>query len=71
MGHTPFGYRIVNGSPVIVESEAECIRMIFRNYLDGMGLAGAGKCAGYPAVKQCGFISECHREKSLRSSVCI
>ena len=50
MGHTPFGYRIVNGSPVIVESEAECIRMIYRNYLDGMGLADAGKYAGYPAV---------------------
>ena len=50
MGHTPFGYRIVNGSPVIVESEAECIRMIFQNYLDGMGLADAGKYAGYPAV---------------------
>jgi hypothetical protein len=47
MGHTPYGYRIENGSAVIVEREAHCIRQMFQNYLDGMSLREAGKSAGY------------------------
>jgi hypothetical protein len=47
MGHTPYGYRIENGSAVIVEREANCIRQMFQNYLDGMSLREAGKSAGY------------------------
>lgn len=46
MGHTPFGYRIVNGSAVIEDSEAQCIRQMFRNYLDGMSLSDTAKSAG-------------------------
>ena len=47
MGHTPYGYRIENGSAVIVEREANFIRQMFQNYLDGMSLREAGKSAGY------------------------
>ena len=48
MGHTPYGYRIENGSAVIIEAEAERIRRIFENYISGMGLSEAAKAAGYP-----------------------
>ncbi len=50
MGHTPYGYRIENGSAVINESEAECIRRIYDNYISGMGLREAAKAVGYPVV---------------------
>lgn len=50
MGHTPYGYRIENGAAVINESEAECIRQIFDNYISGMSLAESAKAAGHPVV---------------------
>lgn len=50
MGHTPYGYRIENGTAVIMEKEAMCIRRIFRNYIDGMSLREAAKAAGHPIV---------------------
>ena len=50
MGHTPFGYRIVNGVAVINESEAEYVRRIFDNYISGMSLKEAAKAAGHPIV---------------------
>lgn len=50
MGHTPYGYRIKNGVAVIVEDEAECVRRIFENYINGMSLCEAAKAAGHPIV---------------------
>ena len=50
MGHTPYGYRIENGAAVINESEAECVRRIFNNYISGMSLREAAKAAGHPLV---------------------
>lgn len=50
MGHTPYGYRIENGIAVVNDNEAQCIRNIFNNYIDGMSLSEAAKAAGYPIV---------------------
>ena len=38
MGHTPFGYRIENGTAVIDESAATKLRQLYENYLSGMSL---------------------------------
>ena len=46
MGHTPFGYKIENGSAVVDEAAAGQIRQIFRSYLEGYSLATAAKKAG-------------------------
>ena len=35
--HTPYGYRIENGEYVVDQAEAEVVRLIFKNYLAGMG----------------------------------
>ena len=48
MGHTPYGYRIGNGVAVIDEEKAEAVRMLFRGYLDGLGLQNAADQAGIP-----------------------
>ena len=45
-GHTPFGYRIQNGSAVIVPDEAEQVRKIYAGYLAGQGLIEAARNAG-------------------------
>ncbi len=45
-GHTPFGYRIQNGSAVIVPDEAEQIRKIYAGYLAGQGFIEAARNAG-------------------------
>ena len=50
MGHTPYGYRIENGTAVINEAEADCVRRIFDNYISGMSLREAAKAAGHPLV---------------------
>ena len=50
MGHTPYGYRIENGAPVINEAEADCVRQIFNNFISGMSLAESAKAAGHPVV---------------------
>ena len=50
MGHTPYGYRIENGTAVINEAEAECVKRIFNNYISGMSLREAAKAAGHPLV---------------------
>ena len=50
MGHTPYGYRIENGAAVINEAEADCVRRIFDNYINGMSLREAAKAAGHPVV---------------------
>jgi hypothetical protein len=41
MGHTPFGYKIENGSAVVDEAAAGQIREVFRSYLEGDSLATA------------------------------
>jgi hypothetical protein len=46
MGHTPYGYRIENGQAVIDEAAASVIRMLYKNYLSGMGLMETAKEAG-------------------------
>lgn len=46
MGHTPFGYKIENGSAVVDEAAAGQIRQIFRSYLEGDSLVTAAKKAG-------------------------
>ena len=50
MGHTPYGYRIENGAAVINEAEADCVRRIFDNYINGMSLREAAEAAGHPLV---------------------
>ena len=45
-GHTPYGYRIVNGAAVIDEKEAGQVRKLCEGYLAGMGLAAASQAAG-------------------------
>lgn len=46
MGHTPFGYRIVNGKAVIDEATANQVRHLYKNYLGGLSLINAAKEAG-------------------------
>lgn len=46
MGHTPFGYRIVNGKAVIDEAAANQVRQLYKNYLGGLSLINAAKEAG-------------------------
>ncbi len=46
MGHTPFGYKIEQGSAVVDEAAAGQIRQIFRSYLEGDSLVTAAKKAG-------------------------
>ena len=48
MGHTPFGYRIENGTAVIDESAATKLRQLYKNYLSGMSLSKAAAEAGIP-----------------------
>ncbi len=45
MGHTPFGYRIINGKAVIDEQAAVQIKTLFQSYLTGDSLATAAKKA--------------------------
>lgn len=45
-GHTPFGYRIQNGTAVIIPHEAEQIRLIFTGYISGQSLIEAAKNTG-------------------------
>jgi len=45
MGHTPYGYQIVNGKAVIDEQAAERIKILFQSYLTGDSLATAAKKA--------------------------
>ena len=37
----PYGYRIENGTAVIVEEQAENLRKFFENYMSGMALAAS------------------------------
>lgn len=46
-GHTPYGYRIENGSAVICDEEAEQIRKMYNGYLRGLSLIAAAKKAGF------------------------
>jgi len=46
MSHTPYGYRIENGTARIEENEAAVIRSLFENYLSGMALQNAAAEAG-------------------------
>lgn len=45
MGHTPYGYRIINGKAVIDEQAAEQVKNLFQSYLTGDSLATAAKKA--------------------------
>lgn len=46
MEHTPYGYRIVNGRAVIDEAEANNLRKICENYLNGMSFINAAADVG-------------------------
>lgn len=52
MGHTPFGYRIENGTAVIDESAATKLRQLYENYLSGMSLSKAAAEAGIPTYHE-------------------
>lgn len=45
-GHTPYGYRIENGKAVVFEKEAEKVKALFNNYLEGMAIVTAANEAG-------------------------
>ena len=49
MGHTPYGYRIINGKAVINEQAAEQIKALFQSYLTGDSLATAANKADIKA----------------------
>lgn len=38
MGHTPYGYKIVNGLAVIDEVEGAAVKKLYKGYLGGLGL---------------------------------
>lgn len=46
MGHTPYGYRIENGTAVIDDIAADKLRKLYENYLSGMSLKKAAAGAG-------------------------
>lgn len=46
MGHTPYGYKIVNGMAVIDEIEGAAVRKLYEGYLSGLGLQAAADEAG-------------------------
>lgn len=46
MGHTPLGYKIVDGKAAIDEEAAARVRAIYKNYLSGLSLTNAAKEAG-------------------------
>ena len=52
MGHTPYGYKIVNGMAVIDEIEGAAVRKLYEGYLSGLGLQVAADEAGIP-VNHC------------------
>ena len=52
MGHTPYGYKIVNGMAVIDEIEGATVRKLYEGYLSGLGLQAAADEAGIP-VNHC------------------
>lgn len=45
-GHTPFGYRIEDGTAKVCQEEADQIRQIYAGYLRGLSLEAAAKGAG-------------------------
>ena len=46
MEHTPYGYDIVNGKPVVNKKQAADVREVFTGYLRGLSMKEAGKAAG-------------------------
>ena len=52
MGHTHYGYKIVNGMAVIDEIEGAAVRKLYEGYLSGLGLQAAADEAGIP-VNHC------------------
>ena len=46
MGHTPYGYKIVNGLAVIDEVEGAAVKKLYEGYLGGLGLQAAADEAG-------------------------
>ena len=46
MGHTPYGYKIVNGRAVIDEVEGAAVKKLYEGYLGGLGLQAAADEAG-------------------------
>ena len=46
MGHTPYGYKIVNGLAVIDEVEGAAVKKLYEGYLSGLGLQAAADEAG-------------------------
>ncbi|MGP1505525.1 MAG: hypothetical protein ACTTIR_07885 [Eggerthia catenaformis] len=46
MGHTPFGYTIIDGKAEIDADAAAKIKAMFDNYLSGMALVASAKEAG-------------------------
>lgn len=45
-GHLPYGYRIVNGTAVIDETQAEQVRGIYTAYLSGRSYTDAAESVG-------------------------
>ena len=64
MGHTPYGYKIVNGMAVIDEIEGAAVRKLYEGYLSGLGLQAAADEAGIP-VNHCQAKRMMQNEKYL------
>lgn len=52
MGHTPYGYKIVNGRAVIDEEKGEAVRKLYEGYLSGLSLQASADEAGI-AINHC------------------
>ena len=46
MRYIPYGYQIVGGKAVIVEKQADQVRLLFENYISGMSLQASAENAG-------------------------
>ena len=55
-GHTPFGYRIIDGRALVSQKEAAQVQLIYAGYLSGLSLKRAAGEAGltmqHSSVKQ-------------------
>lgn len=50
---TPYGYRIANGTAVVVPEEADAVRELFLSYLDGMSVRKSARKAGIQRGVSC------------------
>lgn len=72
MEHTPYGYDIVNGKPVVNKKQAAVVREVYAAYLRGLSMKEAGKAAGidvtHSVIKKMLFNRRYLGTRSIRGS---